>query len=430
MEDENLKLLKEELTTQLDSYSFNEATMDILDHITGSDDQGNSTPSSDKKFERILSAKNEWEYCVDSLEHQAMIILDDELRVIRANRTVELWGWGDVKNIAGMHILNLIKPAIENDSINDWVDEWCQLDIQKNVEWESNNCVTGKKFRFSFYPNKDIDSLHHDNSGYAVLIVADITSENLLTSKKNIVDGAYVSDVNDDDSINKKLAAESEQRLHQLADQLINSQEDERKRVSGELHDGVGQILSALKYQVEAILCDSDASSKKRKSDHVFNDVLDNIKVALSDLRRISVDLRPSVLEDLGLLMTLRWFTGEYNKVYSNLNVDLKIDASESEIKEEHKVVIYRIAQEAMNNIAKHSKAENILLSLTKSKKGLLLRISDDGSGFDLKEVKEDKDRGLGLDSMEERALKSDASFKMSSSALSGTVVQVFWENY
>ena len=169
---------------------------------------------------------------------------------------------------------------------------------------------------------------------------------------------------------------------------------------------------------------------RKQKSDHVFNDVLDNIKVALSDLRRISVDLRPSVLEDLGLLMTLRWFTGEYNKVYSNLNVDLKIDASESEIKEEHKVVIYRIAQEAMNNIAKHSKAENILLSLTKSKKGLLLRISDDGSGFDLKEVKEDKDRGLGLDSMEERALKSDASFKMSSSALSGTVVQVFWENY
>ena len=114
MEDENLKLLKEELTTQLDSYSFNEATMDILDHITGSDDQGNSTPSSDKKFERILSAKNEWEYCVDSLEHQAMIILDDELRVIRANRTVELWGWGDVKEVTGLHILNLIKPAIES----------------------------------------------------------------------------------------------------------------------------------------------------------------------------------------------------------------------------------------------------------------------------------------------------------------------------
>ena len=430
MEDKNIKLLKEELDTQLDSYSFNDAAIDILNHAISGENEGVDIRSSNENFERILSAKNEWESCVDCLEHQAMIILDDELRVIRANRTIELWGWADVKSVAGTHILNLIKPAIENDSNSDWVNEWCQLDIQKSVEWESNNTVTGKKFRFSFYPNKDIDSLHHNDAFYAVLVIADITNENSLISKKNILNGHYVDDVHVDEALNKKLVAESEQRLHKLADQLINSQADERKRVSSELHDGVGQILSALKYQVEALLHDSNTTFKKRKSDVVFADVLDNIKIALSDLRRISVDLRPSVLEDLGLLMTLRWFTGEYNKVYSTLNVDLKIEASESEIKEEHKAVIYRIAQEAMNNIAKHAKAKNILLSLTKSKKGLLLRISDDGCGFNIKEIKKDKNRGLGLDSMEERALKSDATFKMSSSDLSGTVVQVFWENY
>lgn len=430
MEDKNLKLLKEELSTQLDSYSFNDAAIDILNHVISNENDGADMTSSNEKFDRILSAKNDWESCVDALEHQAMIILDDELRVIRANRTIELWGWADVKNVAGTHILNLIKPAIENDSISDWVDEWCQLDIQKSVEWESNNTVTGKKFRFSFYPNKDIDSLYHNDDFYAVLVIADITNEKNLVSKKNLLNGRLVDEVHLDDTLNNKLAAESEQRLHKLADQLINSQADERRRVSSELHDGVGQILSALKYQVEALLHDSNTTFKKRKSDIIFSDVLDNIKIALSDLRRISVDLRPSVLEDLGLLMTLRWFTGEYNKVYSTLNVDLKIDASESEIKEEHKAVIYRITQEAMNNIAKHAKANNILLSLTKSKSGLLLRISDDGCGFNLKEIKEDKDRGLGLDSMEERALKSDATFKMSSNVLSGTVVQVFWENY
>ena len=430
MEDKNIKLLKEELTTQLDSYSFNESAIDILNHAISTENQGAEMASSNEKFDRILSAKNEWESCVDSLEHQAMIILDDELRVIRANRTIELWGWADVKNVAGTHILNLIQPALENDSISDWVDEWCQLDIQKSVEWESNNIETGKKFRFSFYPNKDIDSLHHDNTFYAVLIIADISNEYNLLSKKSLLEGSPSDAANIDDVLNKKLAAESEQRLHKLADQLINSQADERRRVSSELHDGVGQILSALKYQVEALLHDSNTTFKKRKSDVIFNDVLDNIKIALSDLRRISVDLRPSVLEDLGLLMTLRWFTGEYNKVYSTLNVDLKIEASESEIKEEHKAVIYRIVQEAMNNIAKHAKAQKILISLTKTKKGLLLRISDDGCGFNVKEIKQDKNRGLGLDSMEERALKSDATFKMSSSSLSGTVVQVFWENY
>ncbi len=430
MEDKNLKLPKEELTTQLDSYSFNESSKDILNHVTCKNQ--NKNKKSNDTFNHVLAAKNEWEYCVDSLEHQAMIILDDELKVIRVNRTVELWGWGEAKEVTGIHVLNLIKPAIEHDSISDWIDEWCQLDIQQSVEWESKNFVTGKKFRFSFYPNKDIDSLHHNDSCYAVLLISDITDDKAHISKKNYFDDKNVSDeiideLSRDD--NKKLIKESEERMHQLADQLINSQEDERKRVSSELHDGVGQMLSALKYQVESIICESNNSSKQRKSDFVLNDVLDNIKMALSDLRRISVDLQPSVLEDLGLLRTLRWFTGEYNKVYANLNIDLKIDIPESDINENYKPVIYRIIQEAMNNIAKHAKAKNILLHLTKSETGLLLRISDDGCGFDLKKVNEKNKSGLGLKSMEERALKSNATFTISSCALSGTVVQIFWED-
>ena len=213
-----------------------------------------------------------------------------------------------------------------------------------------------------------------------------------------------------------------------LGEQEIQSQEQERKRVSSELHDGLGQILSALKYKVE--FATIEAKEKPVDTEVVLKDILKNITVALTELRRVSSDLKPSVLEDLGVILALKWFTEEYAKIYTTINMDLKIDASESEIKEEHKVVIYRIVQEAINNIIKHAEAKNIIITLTKSDKGLLLRSADDGVGFNVQKMKKDKSRGLGLDSMEERALKVDGVFKMSSSKFSGTVVQVFWENY
>lgn len=421
MEDKDIKLLKDELSVQLDSYSFDNTSKDILNYITPRDDQNNQM---DSKLETITSAKNDWESCVDSLEYQAIIILDEKLKVIRANRTVELWGWADVTKVRGTHILNLITPAIQNAFSNEWIDEWCQLDTQSNVEWDSNNFKTGKTYRFSFFPNRDIDSLHHNDNGYAVMLITDISNQNLLTSNENYSTSNENNSVDDKDLI--RLSA---YRLHQLANKLIQSQEDERKRVSSELHDGLGQILSALKYKIELAIIESESNSPSKNNNATLDDILNNVTVALSELRRISADLRPSMLEDLGILMTLKWFTNEYNKIYTKLNIDLQIDIMELEIPENLKSVIYRIIQESMNNVAKHSDAKNIFIMLAKSENGILLRIKDDGSGFDVNRIKKRKTQGLGLKSMEERAVNSGAKFKLSSSALSGTIVQAFWAN-
>ena len=194
------------------------------------------------------------------------------------------------------------------------------------------------------------------------------------------------------------------------------------------MHDGLGQILSALKYQVESAVIESKNSSQLRKNDVVLSKILKNVTFALSELRRVSVNLRPSLLEDLGLLMTLKWFTNEYNKVYTDLNVELTIELSELDIPDKNKSVIYRIIQEAMNNIAKHSNAKNIFIHLIKSEKGILLRRTDDGDGFDLNKVKKNKKSGLGLKSMEDRAVSTGAKFTITSDLSSGTVIQVFWE--
>ena len=184
MKNVDLKLIKDGLATQLDSYRISQSSEYI---VSRSSDKEDPKIQNDQELNNILFAKNEWEACVDSIEHQAMVILDHDLKVIRVNRTVELWGWGDVNKVRGTHILNLIKPAIEKDSVNDWINEWCQLDIQANVEWESNN-VSGKKYRFSFYPNRDIDGIHHNDNFYAVLLISEISDKELLESKKYLND--------------------------------------------------------------------------------------------------------------------------------------------------------------------------------------------------------------------------------------------------
>ena len=411
MEDDNLKLLKDELTAQLDSFGFNDAALDVFNQAKG--DEANQENS---KLQNILTAKNEWESCVDALEHQAIILLDKNLKVIRVNRTVESWGWAEVTKVHGTHILNLITPAIQHASSNEWIDEWCQLDTQSNAEWVSENYKTGKTYRFSFFPNRDIDSTYHSEHCYAVMLVTDISEQNNLTESNSS------GKANDDTDLIRLSAY----RLHQLANKLIQSQEDERKRVSSELHDGLGQILSALKYKVE--FASIGIKDDSVDTEAVLSDILENVTVALSELRRVSSDLRPSVLEDLGIILTLKWFAEEYNKIYTNLNVELQIEVKEIDIPDENKHSIYRVVQEAMNNIAKHSDANNIYVHLTNTESGILLRVKDDGSGFDLEKIKQREKSGMGLKTMEERAVSSGGKFTMKSNAMSGTIVQVLWE--
>lgn len=419
MEDVDLLLSDNDLATQLDGYRFNQFSDDII-HQTSSNKNNQNSENLTPELDYILSAKNEWEACVDSLEHMAVIILDHKLRVIRTNRTIELWGWEDVDKVKGVHILNLIKPIVDNTE-----NDWCQINMQENVEWELEHGSTNKKYRLSFFPNRNIDSIHHSDHCSAVLLICDVTDKKPLPTNKYVFDRS-LNDSLDYKNHNKRIA-EADKRIHELSEQLINSNELERKRVSSELHDGVGQALSALKFQVESIIRESKKTSQQRKNDCDLKDVLVNIKSALGDLKRISVDLRPSVLDDLGLLMSIRWFCREYKKVYTKINIDLQLDVQKSKFSDIITSTIYRIIQETLHNIAKHADASNILLQLTLSDNGLLLRISDDGCGFDLVKAKQNIKSGLGLQNMEERALKTDAKFTMISNSFSGTVVQVFW---
>jgi PAS domain S-box-containing protein len=221
---------------------------------------------------------------------------------------------------------------------------------------------------------------------------------------------------------------ESENHLRHLSSQLLTAQENERKRIALELHDGIGQSLSALKFGVENSLKQMDKGTA-RPIIKPLEAVIPIIQESIEEVRKIAMDLRPATLDDLGILATIAWFCREFQTIYSEIRIEKQINIKENEVPELQKTVIYRVMQEAMNNIAKHSKADLVRLSLRKTDSVIELVIEDNGLGFDLEDALsvESSTRGLGLSSMKERTEFSGGSFTIEAVKGAGTIVRSIW---
>jgi signal transduction histidine kinase len=140
------------------------------------------------------------------------------------------------------------------------------------------------------------------------------------------------------------------------------------------------------------------------------------------------MNLRPSILDDFGILTTIGWFCRQYESTYSEIRVKQEINIGEDEISDSLKTIIFRILQEAMNNIAKHSKANGVVIALRKADQAIELIVRDNGRGFKREEVLSRKrsSRGLGLDSMRERTELTGGRFAIESGD-SGTVIEASW---
>ena len=222
---------------------------------------------------------------------------------------------------------------------------------------------------------------------------------------------------------------ESSKELRILSNQLLSTEEKERKRIARELHDGIGQALSAIKFSVENSLRELRNSPNHSELKSLAT-VIPLTQKTIEEVRRIVKDLRPAILDDLGILATITWFCREFQKVYANIEIKKDIDIREKDIPSPLKTVIYRILQEALNNIAKHSRADTIQLGLKKKKSMIELMLHDNGCGFDFTKVISLKPsrRGFGLASMRERAELSGATFEIDSSVGKGTTIGVRWE--
>jgi signal transduction histidine kinase len=222
----------------------------------------------------------------------------------------------------------------------------------------------------------------------------------------------------------------SEHALRVLSGKLLGAQEQERKRIAAELHDGLGQSLSAIKFNLESGLREINSCASECGVGMVKKSI-QKVRDAVEEVRRISMDLRPSILDDLGILATIEWFCREYNKFYPHITVNRHVTVAESDIPEPLKVVIYRILQEAFNNVAKHAEADRVDLVLAAEAGQIRLSIRDNGRGFDVQRVVDSNTngevRGIGLQSMSERAEWSGGVLSIESRRNEGTKIEVGW---
>jgi PAS domain S-box-containing protein len=222
---------------------------------------------------------------------------------------------------------------------------------------------------------------------------------------------------------------ESGKELRILSNQLLSAEEKERKRIARELHDGIGQALTAIKFSVENSLREFRKTPNQPEL-RPLEAVIPLTQKTIEEVRRIVEDLRPAILDDLGILATITWLCREFQKVYANIEIKKDIDILEPDVPSPLKTVIYRILQEAVNNVAKHSRADEIQLGLKKKDSRIELTVQDNGRGFDFGKVIALKAsrRGFGLASMRERAELSGGRFEIDSADGRGTTIQVRWE--
>jgi PAS domain S-box-containing protein len=219
----------------------------------------------------------------------------------------------------------------------------------------------------------------------------------------------------------------SESDLRHLSIEILNAQEKERKMIAGEIHDSIGSSLSAIKFKVENAL--TEVADKDPKTTTALKSVIPIVQGAIEEARRIQMNLRPSMLDDLGILATIRWFCRQFESTYSKIRISQSIKIEEHEVPGSLRTVIFRVLQEGLNNVAKHSVAKTVLLSLRKTDQAIELVIQDNGQGFDLSKAQapDSTTHGLGLESMRERTELSGGSFQIESTVGKGAIIRARW---
>jgi signal transduction histidine kinase len=206
--------------------------------------------------------------------------------------------------------------------------------------------------------------------------------------------------------------------LKQLSARLVEAQEDERRSISRELHDEVGQALTGVLVEManlSTLIRTKDADAAAVKADGIKKLVENSIGV----VRSMALLLRPSMLDDLGLVPALQWQAREVSR-RNGVRVKVAAEQVSEELPEEHKTCLYRVVQEALHNCVQHSGASNVSVTVRQERDRLLLAVQDDGKGFDTQQ-----ERGMGLLGIEERVSHLGGSFAVDSEPGQGAVLRV-----
>ena len=212
-------------------------------------------------------------------------------------------------------------------------------------------------------------------------------------------------------------------KLKVLAQRVVRSQEEERARLSRDLHDGISQWLVSIKLQVEAGIAKLDNGPQHAAAARTnFERTAGQLNDVLGEVRRISHDLRPAILDDLGLAAALGHLGQEW-QVHAGTPIDFSVSGNTDDMPNVVNTVLFRIAQEALTNIARHAQAKQIVMHLQDDGQAITLAVHDDGVGFDMAQIDGNPKRGIGLRNMAERLEAVGGKLEVSSSSAGTTVL-------
>jgi signal transduction histidine kinase len=212
--------------------------------------------------------------------------------------------------------------------------------------------------------------------------------------------------------------AEARTQLKELSARLVQAQEEERRSLSRELHDEVGQALSAVLIELRNLSTGLTVRSEEQSRRHVET-IKGLVENTVGVVRNMALLLRPSMLDDLGLIPALKWQARESSKSTS-MDVTVAAELDSDELPDEYKTCIYRVVQEALHNCARHAHATSVRIRVEQERNRLLLNIQDDGRGFDVLHTK-----GLGLLGIQERVTRLGGTCRIHSRPGSGTTLSV-----
>jgi signal transduction histidine kinase len=208
-------------------------------------------------------------------------------------------------------------------------------------------------------------------------------------------------------------AREARQELKSLSAKLVSTQENERKNISRELHDAVGQSLSAVQFELHRLAGTAVLDQTELRAG--MGRVGELVESSVAMVRNMALLLRPSMLDDLGLVAALEWQAAQISKT---MGLRITVTAIADEMPEDHKICIFRIVQESLNNVCRHANANSVQIHLNAKSGGVVVMIRDDGRGFQA-----DRTKGLGLIGMQERVESLGGTLIIESGPGKGTTV-------
>lgn len=222
------------------------------------------------------------------------------------------------------------------------------------------------------------------------------------------------------DTFNQMIAQSEEntRRLQQLPHQILNAQEEERQRLARELHDEAAQALTSLLVRLRLL----ERAQTPEEAQHRVQELRQLTAQALEEVRRVALDLRPTILDDLGLAPALEWRTDEINQDGA-LTATFSASGIRDRLPREIELTFYRVGQEALSNVIRHANARRVSTTLTQGDDALQLEIRDDGVGFHTEERFAANGHGLGLVGMHERLAMVGGKLSIDSTPGRGTTV-------